>query len=95
MTDIASGQDEMDMKEMEIDLKKDYENETQAPFTDSLTGLYNHGFFQLALDMEVKRSLRYGIPFTLALIDVDSFAGYNRQNGPAKGDRTLKEIAAR
>ena len=93
MTDITAGQDEMNVKEMETNLKTDYENETQASFTDSLTGLYNHGFFQLALDMEVKRSMRYGAPFTMALIDVDSFASYNRQNGPAKGDRTLKEIA--
>ncbi|UCH81346.1 MAG: response regulator [Nitrospiraceae bacterium] len=41
----------------------------------------------------MKRSRRCGKPFTLALIDVDSFAFYNRQNGPAKADRTLKEIA--
>jgi putative two-component system response regulator len=78
---------------MNVDLKTDYENETKASITDCLTGLLNHGFFQLALDSEIKRSQRYERPFTLAFIDVDSFAGYNRHYGPAKGDLILKEIA--
>jgi putative two-component system response regulator len=93
MKNIAAGQDEMSEENMNVNLKTDYENETKAPFTDGLTGLFNHGFFQLALDSEIKRSRRYGKPFTMALIDVDSFATYNRHYGPAKGDRILKEIA--
>jgi putative two-component system response regulator len=93
MKDIAAGKNEMNVVNMDVNLKTDYENETKASFTDGLTGLFNHGFFQLALDSEVKRSRRYGAPFTLALVDVDSFAGYNRHFGPAKGDRILKEIA--
>ncbi len=78
---------------MNIPLNTDYENQTKAPFTDSLTGLYNHGFFQIILDREINNSLRNGTPFTLAMIDIDSFASYNRQNGPIKGDQVLKEIA--
>jgi putative two-component system response regulator len=93
MKDTAAGHDEMNMENMDVNLKTDYENETEASITDGLTGLFNHGFFQLALDSEVKRSRRYGAPFTLALIDIDSFASYNRHYGPAKGDRIIKEIA--
>jgi putative two-component system response regulator len=89
----AAEQDGLSEENMNVNLKTDYENETKAPFTDGLTGLFNHGFFQLALDNEVKRSQRYGNPFTMALIDVDSFANYNRHYGPARGDRILKEIA--
>ena len=33
----------------------DYEKETGASFTDSLTGLFNHGFFQISLEREIKR----------------------------------------
>ncbi|HDH06413.1 MAG TPA: GGDEF domain-containing protein [Nitrospirae bacterium] len=74
-------------------LKTDYENETKSPFTDNLTGIFNHGFFQIALELEVKRSKRHGTPFTLALIDIDSFDSYNRMHGHVEGDSMLKEIA--
>ena len=74
-------------------LMREYEKEIGAPFADSLTGLFNHGFFQIILDREVKRSDRHGGSFTLALIDLDSFADYNRLHGSVEGDRILKEIA--
>ncbi|MGD8961134.1 MAG: diguanylate cyclase [Desulfobacterales bacterium] len=70
-----------------------YEKETGAHYTDSLTGLLNHGFFEMALNREFKRSERYGEPFTLALIDVDSFNHYNRRHSSVAGDRLLREIA--
>jgi len=71
-----------------------YETETGAPFADSLTGLFNHGIFQIALDREVKRSDRHGGSLTLALIGLDSFADYNKRHGSVVGDRVLKEIAS-
>jgi putative two-component system response regulator len=70
-----------------------YEKETGAPYTDSLTGLLNHGFFEMIFNREFKRSERYGEPFTLALIDVDSFSHYNRRHSSVAGDRVLKEIS--
>jgi putative two-component system response regulator len=73
---------------------REYETEIGAPFTDSLTGLFNHGFFQIILDREIKRSERHGGSFTLAFIDLDSFADYNRRCGSVEGDRVLKEIAS-
>jgi putative two-component system response regulator len=71
----------------------DYEKEAGVPFTDSLTGLFNHGFFQVSLEREVKRSERHRESFALALVDIDSFSSYNRRNGSAKGDRALKQVA--
>lgn len=70
-----------------------YEKETGAHYTDSLTGLLNHGFFEMVLNREFKRSERYAEPFTLSLIDVDSFNHYNRRHSSVAGDRVLKEIA--
>jgi len=93
MKAIEKGHDELGEKAVTVNLRTDYENETKASVTDCLTGLFNHGFFLLALDHEVKRSQRYESYFTLALIDIDSFASYNRHYGPAKGDRILKELA--
>lgn len=75
-------------------LMVDYEKEIKAPMTDSLTGLFNHGFFQICLDREIKRSERHGTWFTLALIDIDWFSGFNRRHGSLEGDRTLIKIAA-
>ena len=77
---------------MDIQLQLDYEREIGIPFTDSLTGLFTHGFFHTALDWECKRFSRQGKPFTLGLIDIDYFASYNRINGHRKGDQVLKEM---
>ena len=78
---------------MDTLLAEQYENEIGAPFTDSLTGLYNNGFFQITLGYELKRFERYGNSFSIALIDVDSFSHFNMSHGPLEGDRLLKEIA--
>jgi len=79
---------------MDILLAEQYENELGSPFTDSLTGLYNNGFFQISLAHEIKRYERYGNFFSIAFIDVDSFSNFNLTHGPLEGDRLLKEVAA-
>jgi putative two-component system response regulator len=71
----------------------DYDQQTDLPFTDSLTGLFHHGFFLNVLTREIKRSLRYRESISLALIDIDAFSIYNKQHGPLQADRDLKEIA--
>lgn len=78
---------------MDIQLQEDYQKEIHAPFTDSLTGLYTHGFFQVSLDREIKRSRRYGLAFTIGLIDIDFFSAYNKRLGHLQGDRMLKDLA--
>ncbi|MBN1931849.1 MAG: diguanylate cyclase [Desulfobacterales bacterium] len=77
----------------DIQAELNYEKEVGVPFTDTLTGLFNNGFFQIALEREISRAKRYGGNFTLFMIDIDSFCYYNRRYGPLKGDLTLKEIA--
>ncbi len=71
----------------------DYEKEAGTSFKDGLTGLFNHGFFQVSLEREITRSERHRESFALVLVDVDSFSAHNRRFGSAKGDRTLKQIA--
>jgi diguanylate cyclase (GGDEF)-like protein len=79
--------------ENEIPLTTLYEETAGATFQDGLTGLFNHGFFQLILDREIKRSERQGKPFTLALVDVRGFKRYNLKHGYPAGDRLLKAVA--
>ncbi|MGA3116589.1 MAG: HD domain-containing phosphohydrolase [Syntrophobacteraceae bacterium] len=71
----------------------EYENVVHAPYTDSLTGLFNHGYFLVALEHEIKRYERHGSPFTLGLVDVDWFSNFNKKFGSFDGDRMLKNIA--
>lgn len=71
-----------------------YEKEIDIPIYDNLTGLFNHGFFQVALSQAIKTSLRYLEPFTFALIDINAFSRFNQQHGSLEGDRTLKAVAA-
>ena len=78
---------------MDKSLIIEYENVVHAPHADSLTGLFNHGYFLVALEHEIKRYERHGSPFTLALVDVDWFSNFNKKFGSFDGDHMLKNIA--
>ena len=75
-----------------LDLRADYQSEIEAPFTDSLTGLFNYGFFLEVLKRELERSHRNSVPFTLLILDIDGFGLFNRHHGSVHGDRVLKDV---
>jgi putative two-component system response regulator len=81
------------MMEAEHTEATQYQEETGTSIYDGLTGLFNHGFFQLMLDREIKRSERQGRPGTLALVDIGGFSRYNLKHGYTAGDRLIKELA--
>lgn len=60
---------------------------------DGLTGLYNHRYFQEALEAELARARRHGHSLSLVFIDVDHFKQYNDRNGHPAGDRLLHRLA--
>jgi diguanylate cyclase (GGDEF)-like protein len=62
-------------------------------FRDSLTGLYTHRYFYDQLVHEVERSLRYGHPLSLLMIDLDRFKEMNDTYGHLMGDKLLKLVA--
>ncbi|HLQ79431.1 MAG TPA: sensor domain-containing diguanylate cyclase [Terriglobia bacterium] len=64
-------------------------------FRDGLTDLYNHRYFQEALDRELARAARYLNPLSLILFDVDRFKQVNDTHGHLVGDSVLKAIAKR
>lgn len=61
--------------------------------TDKLTGLFNRLKLDETLEHEIHRSLRFGQPFSIILLDVDHFKHVNDSHGHQVGDRVLIEIA--
>jgi diguanylate cyclase (GGDEF)-like protein len=66
----------------------------QRAVTDGLTGLYNHRHFQEALVSEAERAARYGLTFTLLMMDLDHFKAVNDRFGHPHGDQALQQVAA-
>ncbi|HJW75099.1 MAG TPA: diguanylate cyclase [Thermoleophilia bacterium] len=61
--------------------------------TDGLTGLYNHRYFYERLEGEVAKSIRYGPPLSLLMLDLDDFKAFNDRYGHPAGDQVLRDIA--
>lgn len=59
---------------------------------DSLTGVYNRGYFTEAATQEIDRARRFAEPLSLLLIDVDRFKKINDAYGHDIGDRVLVAI---
>ncbi len=66
---------------------------SQLAITDDLTGLYNIRHLKRVLGEEVKRSARYGRPFSFIMLDIDFFKVYNDQHGHLRGDEVLRALA--
>jgi diguanylate cyclase (GGDEF)-like protein len=66
----------------------------EMAITDGLTRLYNHRYFDMRLDHELKRARRYNLPASLLMIDLDHFKQVNDRHGHATGDGVLSETGA-
>jgi len=70
-----------------------YEQTLVLSNSDSLTGLWNHGYFQHLLDEEIKKSSQAKLCFTLFLIDIDNFKAFNDTYGHQAGDAIIRGIS--
>ncbi len=59
---------------------------------DSLTGLFNHSYFQDTLTRMCAQSVRSSQPLSLLFIDLDNFKTINDTHGHTAGDQVLKEM---
>jgi diguanylate cyclase (GGDEF)-like protein len=60
---------------------------------DTLTGLYNRGFFFTTMEQEIRRSDRMGRGFSMLMLDLDDLKPVNDAYGHQWGDRLLRAIA--
>ena len=61
---------------------------------DGLTEVYNHRYFQNALDQEINRATRNDEMISLILTDIDHFKKFNDTYGHQIGDFILREFCA-
>lgn len=70
-----------------------YEKTVMRAHSDSLTELWNHGYFQYILQEEIEKAKATKNPLSLVMLDIDDFKVYNDTLGHQAGDKILKEIA--
>ena len=61
---------------------------------DPLTGLCNRQALDETLDNYLAMHRRYGMLFSVAILDIDNFKAFNEQHGHLHGDRVLKQVAS-
>lgn len=66
-----------------------YEQTRTMAVTDPMTGLYNIRHLYNVLQLEIERARRYGLRFSLLIIDIDNFKAYNDKYGHLLGDELL------
>ncbi len=60
---------------------------------DSLTGLYNHGYFQETFAVRSKEYAAAAIPYSVLMLDLDDFKQINDTFGHLTGDAVLGSVA--
>jgi diguanylate cyclase (GGDEF)-like protein len=70
-----------------------FQQTLELSFTDSLTGVANRRQLFLRLEQEFSRSVRFGDPLSLLMIDLDLFKQINDRHGHTVGDGVLRGVA--
>lgn len=64
----------------------------QENITDPLTGIFNRRYLERRLEEETSRALRYKMPLSILMLDVDHFKRINDTHGHPVGDRALQHL---
>ena len=73
--------------------RQKYEQAQARMVRDSLTGLFNRGYFDETLPQALAHAQRYREPLSLLVIDTDNFKAINDRFSHLEGDRVLRLIA--
>jgi diguanylate cyclase (GGDEF)-like protein len=81
------------LRQRNLDLERLNKKLWELSYTDELTGYYNRRYISSRLEEEISRSLRYGMPLSIVLTDLDHFKQINDTHGHLAGDRALQAVA--
>jgi diguanylate cyclase (GGDEF)-like protein len=71
-------------------LQKECERLRDLSHIDALTGFYNYRYLSTALETEMERTRRSGLPTSLIMIDLDHFKAINDTYGHECGNEALR-----
>jgi diguanylate cyclase len=74
-------------------LREDLASVKREAMTDTLTGLANRKYFDIALQERMRQSFGSGAPVCLLMLDIDHFKRFNDSYGHQLGDQVLKLVA--
>ncbi len=80
-------------EQLALELQRANNSLRELAYRDSLTGLYNHRYFQKVLEAELDRANRYGHPVSLLMVDIDFFKKVNDSYGHPVGDEVLVDVS--
>jgi len=72
-----------------------YEEAVRLSLTDGMTGLWNRRNFDLRLESELSRAVRFAEPFAVVFVELDQMKAVNDRHGHQAGDTVLIELARR
>ncbi len=76
-----------------LDNARLYEEAKELSLTDPLTMLPNRRSFDISINAEIKRAMRYHRSFSILMIDLDDFKSYNDTFGHPQGDKILQKFS--
>ncbi|WP_101049843.1 sensor domain-containing diguanylate cyclase [Macromonas nakdongensis] len=90
---LNQGELQAQVHEATQELRRQKEAAEMAARIDPLTGVFSRRAFTEAAETEMQRALRYGLPLSLIMIDLDHFKAVNDTYGHAMGDAVLASFA--
>jgi diguanylate cyclase (GGDEF)-like protein/PAS domain S-box-containing protein len=81
------------IKRLETEVRRRDSTIRKMTITDELTGLWNHNYIYRRLREEMKKTSRYGHPFSFLIVDLDDFKAINERYGHSGGDLVLVSAA--
>jgi diguanylate cyclase (GGDEF)-like protein len=76
-----------------IENSQAFEDTLIKAHTDTLTLLWNHGYFQYRLDEELMKAKSNSHSLSIMMLDLDDFKKFNDTYGHIQGDNALRRIA--
>ena len=81
------------LRQRQDSILEEYQKLSELTLTDPLTGAYNRRAMESLLGARLSESLRYNIPISCVMVDIDHFKEVNDAHGHGVGDLVLREIA--